>query len=122
MRKRMITIAAGVAALVALGLGGAAIAGAAGAFDDESASIGGPAAQQARDAALRATGGGAAGSVERDSEQGATYEVEVRKPDGSTVDVRLDGSFGVLTVDGDSETNDADDANGDSETNDANDD
>ena len=54
-------------------------------------------------AALKATGGGHANAVERDSEDGATWEVEVTKPDGSTVDVRLDESYRVVVVEGDSE-------------------
>jgi hypothetical protein len=36
-------------------------------------------------------------------EDGATYEVEVTKADGSQVDVRLDGSFDVVVVEGDEE-------------------
>jgi hypothetical protein len=42
--------------------------------------------------------------VERDGEKGATWEVEVRKPDGSTVDVRLDADLGKVAIDGDSES------------------
>ncbi len=103
MRNRLLKIAAGVAALAALALGGAAIAGAAGAFDDEGGSIGGSQADRARAAALAITGGGTANAVERDSESGGTFEVEVTKPDGSTVDVRLDGSYELVVVDGDSE-------------------
>lgn len=106
MKKRMLKIAAGVAAVAALALGGAAIAGAAGAFDDGSPSVLGPQADQASAAALRITGSGTANSVERDSENGATYEVEVTKPNGSTVDVRLDGSYGLVATEGDSETAD----------------
>ena len=41
--------------------------------------------------------------VERDSEDGATWEVEVRKPDGSSVDVRLDASYRLVKVEADSE-------------------
>ena len=37
------------------------------------------------------------------SEKGATYEVEVRKADGTTVDVRLDAHYGLVAVDSDSE-------------------
>ena len=106
MKKRMLKIAAGVAAVAALALGGAAIAGAAGAFDDEGPPVSGSQADQARAAALRATGGGTANSVERDSENGATYEVEVTKQNGTTVDVRLDGSYGLVVVEGDSEAAD----------------
>ena len=61
-------------------------------------------------AALKITGGGHANAVERDSETGATYEVEVTKRNGSTVDVRLDANLQLVAVDGDSE---ASDSNGD---------
>ena len=44
-----------------------------------------------------------ANSVERDTENGATWEVEVTKPDGKTVDVRLDENFKLVVVEGDSE-------------------
>lgn len=60
-------------------------------------------AKQAVAAALEATGGGTANSVETDDENGATYEVEVTKPDGATVDVRLDEEFAVVVIEGDSE-------------------
>ena len=108
MRRRA-KIGAGAAVLAAAALGGAAIAGAGGAFDDETPLEGSELAK-ASAAALRATGGGTVNETERDSEQGATYEVEVTKPDGSTVDVRLDRSFSVLVIDSDSEQ--ADDGDG----------
>ncbi len=60
-------------------------------------------ARQAEAAALEATGGGTVNSVETDDENGATYEVEVTRPDGTTVDVRLDDSFGVVVIEGDSD-------------------
>jgi uncharacterized membrane protein YkoI len=60
-------------------------------------------ADRAEEAALDATGGGTANSVERDGENGATWEVEVTKPDGTTVDVRLDASYAVVVIEGDSE-------------------
>ena len=105
MKKRLLKIMAGAAALVALGLGGAAIAGAAGAFDDEGAgSVAGAQADRAGAAALAITGGGTVNAIERDSEAGATYEVEVTRKDGKTVDVRLDKSFGLVVVDSDSES------------------
>jgi uncharacterized membrane protein YkoI len=62
---------------------------------------------RSRRRALKITGGGKANAVERDSEKGATYEVEVRKPDGATVDVRLDAGYGLVVVDADSEQADA---------------
>ena len=61
-------------------------------------------ASAAERAALDATGGGTVNSVESDTENGATYEVEVTKPDGDTVDVRLDASYRVVVIEGDSET------------------
>ena len=51
-----------------------------------------------------------ANAVERDSEDGATWEVEVTRADGSTVDVRLDEHLALVVVEGDSETPDSDDA------------
>ena len=98
-------IAAGVAALAALALGGAAIAGAGGTGDNEG-SLKGQELARASAAALKAMGGGTVNATERDSEQGAVYEVEVTKPNGSTVDVRLDASYGVVAIDGDVEGSD----------------
>ena len=102
MRKRVIIGAAGLAGTAALVAGGVAVAGNG---DD------GPASHQytqeqadrATEAALDATGGGTANSVESDSENGATYEVEVTKTNGDTVDVRLDENFDVVVIEGDSE-------------------
>lgn len=107
LKARLSKIVAGVTALAALALGGAALAGAGqGGSEEPEQQLGGPQADQAKQAALRATGGGTVEEVERDSEKGATYEVEVRKPDGTTVDVRLDGSYKVVAVDSDNETAD----------------
>ena len=92
MRKRTL-IGGGIAAVAVVAtIGGVA---AAGNGDD------GPASHQytqeqadaATQAALDATGGGTANSVETDNENGATYEVEVTKTDGTTVDVRLDETY-----------------------------
>jgi uncharacterized membrane protein YkoI len=107
MRRRLTMILAGLAALAALALGGAAIANATGVVgDDEGQQLSSSEAARAGAAALRATGGGTVQASERDNEKGATFEVEVRKPDGSVVDVRLDSSYGVVAVDGDTESND----------------
>lgn len=107
MKSQSKRIAAGVVALAALALGGAAIAGAGGVFDDETP-LKEKELARASAAALAATGGGTVDETERDSEKGATYEVEVTKPDGSTVDVRLDGSYRVVAIDSDSEQQDDD--------------
>jgi hypothetical protein len=109
MNKRILKISVGLLVAGALALGGAAIAKATGAFDDGDAGTGGPAAERAKAAALAITGGGSANAVERDSENGATYEVEVTRKDGTTVDVRLDESFELVVIEGDSEGNDSPD-------------
>lgn len=87
-------------AIAALGASGAALAGAVGAGDDGDEQATGPAAAKARDAALAITGG-KANAVERDGENGATWEVEVTKPDGVAVDVRLDEQYDLVVIEGD---------------------
>jgi uncharacterized membrane protein YkoI len=104
MRKRVAVAGIGVAAVAAIAGGGVAVAS--NGHDD------GPASQQytksqadaATEAALKATGGGTANSVESDNEDGATYEVEVTKTDGNTVDVRLDDNYTVVVIEGDGES------------------
>ena len=104
MNRRVLKILASLAALAAVALGGGAIAAATGAFDaGEPGQVTGAEADRARDAALRAAGGGTANSVDREREGGSAYEVEVTRTDGSTVDVRLDESFNVVATDGESE-------------------
>ena len=124
MRTRMKKVLAGVSALAALALGGAAISQAgtstsphkspergaqheqdshkAGKHDAGERATG-AGADQARAAALKAFPGGRANAVERDSENGATWEVEIKKSDGQTVDVRLDQNYKVLVAESDSE-------------------
>jgi hypothetical protein len=98
------------------GIGAVAVAGAitggaiAFASGDSESGVQGPQADRAIRAALEATGGGSAQAVERDGEDGAIWEIEVRKPDGSIVDVRLDGNLSVVTIEGDSETRDTADS------------
>ena len=99
-RQTKLTAAAG-AALAALALSGGAIVQASG--DDGERSVTGPQADRATAAALQITKGARANSVERDNENGATWEVEVTKPDGKTVDVRLDEKLGLVIVEGDTE-------------------
>jgi hypothetical protein len=106
MNNRILKLGAATGGVVVLALGGAAIARATGAFDDGESNLTGSQADRARAAALRITGGHA-NAVERDSEDGATYEVEVTKTDGKTIDVRLDENFKVVVIDGDSEPNDS---------------
>ena len=73
--RRRITLA--MATVIAVG----AIAGGAVAFAtwDSDENVTGSRADQAVAAALKATGGGTANSVELDDENGATWEVEVTK-------------------------------------------
>jgi hypothetical protein len=109
MNRRMVTIVSAAAAL-ALGGAGWAIAGGG---DDEGPSQTGPGADRATAAALAHLGGGTANAVERDSENGATWEVEVTKSNGDTVDVRLDANYEVVVVEGDTEDADGEDSGSD---------
>jgi hypothetical protein len=104
--NRKYVAAAAVAATLATGTG---IALATAGDDDAGEQVSGPAAAKARGAALAVTGGGTANAVERDDEDGATWEVEVIRPDGQTVDVRLDEQLDPVAVEGDSEEADDDD-------------
>jgi hypothetical protein len=96
--KTKLAIGAAVAAVAAAG-GTYAYAGG----GDGDGGAKGPGARHARQAALRHLGGGEVNAVERDNEKGATWEVEVTKTDGSTVDVRLGADYSVIVVDGDRE-------------------
>jgi uncharacterized membrane protein YkoI len=88
-------------AVAAIGASGAAVAtGAVGGDSGEQAK--GPEIDKAKAAALAITGG-KVNAAERDNEKGATYEVEVTKPDGKVVDVRLDGSYKQVAIDSDQE-------------------
>jgi len=106
-RRRKFMI--GGAAVLALAAGGTGVALATGAVGENDAAeqVSGPNADKARAAALEITGGGTANSVELDSENGATWEVEVTKPDGATVDVRLDDNYDLVVVEGDDEGTDS---------------
>ena len=104
MRSKHLIIGAGVLALAA---GGAGVAGAVtGGGEAEESGTTGPAAERATSAALRVTKGGTATAAERDGEKGAAWEVEVTRPDGKTVDVRLDERYRLVVVDGDGEEDD----------------
>ena len=59
-------------------------------------------------AAVKATGGGTATEVERSDDPGEAYEVEVRKVDGTEVDVVLDGQLRALQREDDDMDNDDD--------------
>jgi hypothetical protein len=96
--RRLLAFGVAVAAVAA---GGGAYAWAGGGDDGEGDATG-PGADRARQAAVAHLGGGTANEVERGDEEGA-WEVEVTKSNGETVDVHLDTSFKVLSVDGDDE-------------------
>ena len=100
MNKR--TIGAALAgALLVTGLAGGAVAVASG--GDQEGSVTGSDADRAIAAALAETGGRKANAVERDTENGAVWEVEVTKTDGSTVDVRLGADMHAVVVEADGE-------------------
>jgi hypothetical protein len=89
-------------AVLAIGAAGVGVAVAGGESGDAREQVSGPGADRARAAAL-AHHPGTANSVERDSENGATWEVEITGTDGKTVDVRLDAQYKVVAVEGDGE-------------------
>ena len=93
INARTLVIAAAVAMLLALG--GAGIAYAAGGDSEEQ--LTGPDAQKAKSAAIAAVGGGTVTEVERDDGNGTgVFEVEVKREDGSQVEVHLDGDLNVV--------------------------
>jgi uncharacterized membrane protein YkoI len=93
LNARTLVIATAVAMLVALG--GAGIAYAAGGDSEEQ--LTGPDAQQAKSAAIAAVGGGTVTEVERDDGNGTgAFEVEVKREDGTQVEVHLDGDLNVV--------------------------
>jgi uncharacterized membrane protein YkoI len=101
MKKRILIAAL---AVVALGAGGTAIAGATGGGDDgdgHDKAITGSALDRASAAALKATGGTVSETEVGDEE--SYYEVEVTRADGSQVDVQLDRDFNVVGQKGDHE-------------------
>ena len=97
MRKRNVIFGGSLGVAAAVVASGATLA----TGDDEGTVTGGQ-ANEATAAALKATGG-KANSVELDHENGATWEVEVTKSNGDTVDVRLDENYAVVVIEGDSE-------------------
>jgi Peptidase propeptide and YPEB domain len=99
IHRKYIAVGGAVLALSAAGVGVAVAGGESG---DAKEQVSGPGADQARAAAL-AEHPGTANSVERDSENGATWEVEITGNDGKTVDVRLDQNYKVVTIEGDRE-------------------
>jgi uncharacterized membrane protein YkoI len=92
------------AAVAAAALGGASVAAASvNPFDDDTTGNGGtqqPLNQTDRDkavdAAMAKVGPGQVTEVERGDDAGSSYEVEIRKSDGSEVEVNIGPDFQVL--------------------------
>ena len=112
MTRNRTLLAIGIT-FVAVAVGGGAYAYAGGGDDGEGNATG-PGADRARQAAVAHLGGGTANEVERGDEEGA-WEVEVTKSNGETVDVHLDTSYKVISVEGDNENGDSEDDAGDTD-------
>lgn len=99
MTRRTKAVIAAAAAVGALGAGGAAVAAATGGEDggpDER--ITGPAASQARAAALEKVPGGSAEGVERADDGRTGYEVEVKARDGKALEILVGPQFQVTSI------------------------
>src|SRR5687768_4564017 len=98
-----------LAGVVALGAGGAAVAGAVGGDDDATErAITGSALDKASQAALEHVGGGKVTATEVGDEE-SLYEVEVTTAEGQ-VDVQLDAEFNVVGTEADDGERDEDDS------------
>jgi hypothetical protein len=106
MRARLIKL--GLPVVVLLALAGGGVAWATAGDDDEL--VTGPEADRASAAAVEHVGGGRVIGVERESEEGGVWEVEIARADGSTVEVQLDASY---TVVGSGDEEDEDGSEGD---------
>jgi hypothetical protein len=93
MNRRTKLGVGGAAAVVVIGVGSFfGIAAATGGDDDQE--LTGSARDRAIEAALASTGGGKVLETEA-GDDGAAYSVEVRRPDGTVVEVQLDSGFHV---------------------------
>jgi hypothetical protein len=119
VRKRLLIVGVTAMGVAALAVGGVAMAQSSGSGtgDDRDEQVTGSTAERAEAAVLGSLGSGRVTGVERDSDN--AYEVEVRRADGSTVDVDLNESFQVVQ---DGEESDRDDANEADDRNDGPDD
>jgi hypothetical protein len=110
--QRVVTAAAGIAALAA---GGVGIAYAVGGGDSEE-QVTGPDAEKAKAAALEAVGGGTVTEAEYQEAGGAgVYEVEVQRPDGSEVEVHIGSDFNAVGTATDDDTGSEDEGSGEDE-------
>jgi uncharacterized membrane protein YkoI len=101
-------IAVATVAIVALSAAGTGIALSSDDDDGTEVPITGVALERATEAALQATGGGTVVETEQGDEE-SFYEVEVRKPDGTSVDVQLDENFQLVEITGDDDSVDDND-------------
>jgi hypothetical protein len=111
--KRRRIAAVGVA--VAIGAVALGAAGASGRNDDDDVRATGPAADRAARTALARFPGARVAAVERDSDGGPPWEVELTRANGTTVDVELDSGYRIVAVDedrGPDDTEIADDDDG----------
>ncbi len=92
-------VAAGVALIIAGGVGAESASSQAG--DDQE--LTGPTRDQAVDAALKATGGGTVTETEL-GDDGATYGVEILLADGRQVEVNLDRDLNVIGQEADDDS------------------
>jgi uncharacterized membrane protein YkoI len=103
--KRRTIAAAGVA--VALGASALGTAVALGGNDDDEQATG-PGADRAASVALDRFPGARVLAVEQDADSGPPWEVELRRPDGTTVDVELDARYRIVDTDEDDGPDDPD--------------
>ena len=100
MRRRLLRIGAVVVVLGALAGGGVAW----GTAGDDDENVTGPGADRAKAAALAHVGDGQVVGVEQEGEGGAVWEVEIKRPDGATVEVALDGNYKVVASGGEEDS------------------
>jgi hypothetical protein len=104
--KRKQTLVVACIAAGAVAVGGAGIAKAVSGSSSEI--VNGPAAEHAARAAVEAVGGGQALEVEyQDGDAPGVYEVEVRRADGSRVEVHLNGQFRSVGTQADDDSGDS---------------
>ena len=111
MRTKRTLLIAAIAALVLVGAVGAGIAKAVSGSDE---TVSGPAATKAAAAAVKAAGGGKALEVELQDDAGV-YEVEVRREDGSQIEVHLDAQFQSVGTAADDDTGSGSEEDGSSD-------
>lgn len=108
MSKRKLIVAV-VAVLALLGAGTGVVLASGG---DDDKPLAGRALDQATSAALQHVGGGTVVETEV-GDDGAAYGVEIRKDDGSVVEVNLDENFKVIGAESDEDGSTDSDGAGD---------